>query len=381
MTSCAAGLSAHPLATQATGEVLGEVLERIGEAPDLAVLFASTAHTGAVEDIVATVRQILRPGVLVGCTSASVVGGAQEIEDAPALSLFAARFGGAGPAEPVRLQAFPGADGLAIWGLPEVGPEPRTLVLLTDPFSFPADQLLDGLAEGDGALTVLGGLAAGARGPGGNRLVLDGAVHDDGAVGVLLPAGLATTTVVSQGCRPIGDPMVVTRSEGTLLDELASEPALPRLQRLIGELTDAERTLASRGLHIGRVVDERKATFGRGDFLVRNVLGAVRERDAVAVGDEIEIGTTVQFQVRDAVSADDDLRALLGGSEAAGALLFTCSGRGTHLFGRPHHDAALVDATTPGSATAGMACAGEIGPVGGRAFLHGFTASVLLFDP
>jgi small ligand-binding sensory domain FIST len=174
--------------------------------------------------------------------------------------------------------------------------------------------------------------------------------------------------------------MVVTRSQGTLLDELASEPALPRLQRLIAHMTEDERRLAARGLHIGRVVDERKLEFERGDFLIRTVLGAVKEREAIAVGDEIEVGTTIQFQVRDAASADVDLRDLLGPTNAAGALLFTCTGRGSHLFGMPHHDAELVDAVTPGGATAGMFCAGEIGPVGGRSFMHGFTASALLFD-
>jgi small ligand-binding sensory domain FIST len=173
--------------------------------------------------------------------------------------------------------------------------------------------------------------------------------------------------------------MVVTKATGTQVHERASEPALPRLLRLVETLDAGERNLAARGLHLGRVVDERKDVFERGDFLVRNVLGAVRERGAIAVGDEVEVGAVVQFQVRDADSADEDLRALLAGRSAAGALVFTCNGRGTHLFGEPDHDAGLVSAVT-GGATAGMACAGEVGPVGGRAFLHGFTASVLLFE-
>jgi small ligand-binding sensory domain FIST len=222
------------------------------------------------------------------------------------------------------------------------------------------------------------GFASAARGPGGNRLVLDGAVHDGGAVGLVLPRGVATTTVVSQGCRPIGEPMVVTRATGTLLEELASEAALPRLLRLLEGLDPSDRNLAARGLHIGRVVDEHKDVYERGDFLIRNVLGALKEREAVAVGDEVEVGSIVQFQVRDAESADEDLRALLAGRQAEGALVFTCNGRGSHLFGRPDHDAELVAAVTDG-ATAGMFCAGELGPVGGRAWLHGFTASVLLF--
>jgi small ligand-binding sensory domain FIST len=223
-------------------------------------------------------------------------------------------------------------------------------------------------------------MASAARGPGGNRLVLDGLVVDDGAVGALLPAGALVTTVVSQGCRPIGDPMTVTRSEGQVVYELAGRPALERLVELLGSLSEEERALAQQGIHLGHVIDEHKAEFGRGDFLIRNVLGGDREAGAIAVGDDVELGATVQFQVRDAASADEDLRELLAGEHASGALVFTCNGRGIRLFGEPDHDAEVVDAHVEGGATAGMFCAGEVGPVGGRSFLHGFTASVLLFS-
>ena len=383
MTRCAAAVSEHPVAAHATGEVVGAVLEQLGSdaPPDLVFLFATAAHTGALEDVVKTVREVLRPGVLVGSTAVSVVGRDVEVEEAPGLSLLAVRLDPGAPAPvPVRLEVVsaPGGEGVAVVGLPATEPG-STLVLCPDPFTFPADRFLDGLAEHAPGVAVVGGLASAARAPGGNRLLLDGRLHDDGAVGVLLPPGIATSAVVSQGCRPIGDPLVVTRSVGTLIEELASEPALPRLLRTLEALDARDRALAARGLHVGRVVDEHKEVYERGDFLIRNVLGALRERDAVAVGDEVDVGTIVQFQVRDAESADDDLRELLAGRSATGALVFTCNGRGTHLFGRPHHDAEVVAAIADG-ATAGMFCAGELGPVGGRAWLHGFTASVLLFD-
>jgi small ligand-binding sensory domain FIST len=382
VTRCAAALSRHPLATHAAGEVIGELLERIGERPDLVVLFAATAHTGALEDVAGAVRTVLRPGVLVGTTASTVAGGAQEVEGEPALSAFAARFDD-GPPLPVRLETARTPDGWAVVGLPDdaLAPDapPRTMLLLPDPFTFPADQFLGGLAAKAPGLSVVGGLASGGHAPGGNRLLLDGAVLRDGAVGALLPGSVRSTPVVSQGCRPIGEPMIVTRAEGNLVLELASEPALRRLAAVVEALTPDDRRLAAQGLHLGVVIDERKATFGPGDFLIRNVLGADRAAEAIAVGDEVEVGATVQFQVRDADSADDDLRSLLAGRSATGALLFTCNGRGTHLFGVPDHDAALVDAIA-GGATAGMSCAGELGPVGGRTFLHGFTASVLLFD-
>ncbi|MDP9020292.1 MAG: FIST C-terminal domain-containing protein [Actinomycetota bacterium] len=375
----AAALSQHPLATHAVGEVTGQVLEEVGEAPELAVLFVSAVHTGAMEDIAAAVRSILVPDVLVGCTAASVVGGAHEVEDRPAISLWAGRMTSVAP---LRLTAEHVGDQVAVTGFPtpELLPaDGRALLVLADPFSFPVDAFLSGLREQVGVdLPVVGGLASAARGPGGNRLVLGGEVLSDGAVGVVL-GGVEVSTVVSQGCRPVGDPMIVTRGERQVIYELAGRPALDRVQELIQSLGPDDLHLAQQGLHVGRVIDERKVDYGRGDFLIRNVLGADREAKAVAVGDEIDVGDTVQFQVRDADTADEDLRDLMATSAADAALLFTCNGRGSHLFGVADHDAAIVSSAIANGPVAGMSCAGEIGPVGGRSFLHGFTASVVLF--
>lgn len=376
----ASSLSEHPLATHAVGEVAGQVLERIGEVPDLAVLFVSAAHTGAMDDIAAAVRSLLMPDVLIGCTASSVVGGPHEVEDRSAISLWAGRFG---TATPLRLNAHRHDGGVAVTGFPPAGEVPAhagAVLLLADPFSFPADIFLEALREQVGVdLPVIGGLASAARGPGGNRLVLDGTVVSDGAVGVILE-GVEVATVVSQGCRPIGDPMTVTSGERQIVYELAGRPALERVQELVASLTPDDLALVERGLHVGRVIDEHKLDYGRGDFLIRNVLGADHERRAVAVGDEVDVGDTLQFQVRDADSADEDLRHLMAAQEADGALLFTCNGRGSHLFGTPDHDAGVISDALGGVPLAGMSCAGEIGPVGGRSFLHGFTASVALFS-
>lgn len=386
----AAALSEHPLATHATGEVVGQVLERLGgRTPDLAVLFVTDAHGGALEDIGATVRAALRPGVLLGVTAVSVAGGPREVEERPAVSLWAGCFPTVGPSRPVRpvrlqgVEAGAGGDA-AFTGLPDVDhPDEQLLVVLGDPFTFPAGAFLATAARAWPGLAVAGGLASAGRGPGGNRLLLDDALFDDGAVGVLLPAGPDVATVVSQGCRPVGDPYVVTRAEGNVVRELGGQRALDRLEQIVADLGPDERAMAQRGgLHIGRVIDERRDEFGRGDFLIRAVFGADRESGAVAIGDEAEVGATLQFQVRDAGSADEDLRDLLAGRRADGALLFTCNGRGIGLFGEPDHDATVLDAVVAGGATAGMFCAGELGPVGGRNFLHGYTASMILFtDP
>ena len=376
----AASMSQHPIATQATGEVVGHVLEVLGDAPDLAVAFVTAPHAGAFEDIARTVREVLHPGTLLGATAISVLGGDHEVEEQPAITLWAARLGQS--VVPVRLDTSTSA-GIAISGLGHdlVGDErARTLVLLADPFSTPVEAFLDATPETYPGLRVIGGLASAARGPGGNRLVLDGELFSDGAVGALLPARDSLHAVVSQGCRPIGSPMTVTKSDGRIIYELAGRPALERLVELLEKLDPEERELAQRGIHLGRVIDEHKIEFDRGDFLIRTVLGGDRDVGAIAVGDEVEVGATVQFQVRDATSADHDLRELMAGRQAQGALVFTCNGRGTHLFGRPDHDAEVVNAHVEGGATAGMFCAGEVGPIGDRSFLHGFTASILLFE-
>lgn len=374
-----AAISEHPLATQATGEVVGEVLERVGEAPDLAVLFVTPPHLGLMAEIAETVRTVLRPGALLGAAASTVVGGPREVEEGPAISLWAGRVG---PVEPVRLETQRLNGGWALTGLPAQDDDapPRTLLLLTDPFTIPMDGVLDRLRAKAPGLQVVGGMASAARGPGGNRLVLDDAVYDRGAVGVLLGSSVVSGTVVSQGCRPVGQAYVVTRATADVIHDLAGVPALDRLREIVGGLTEADRALVQEGLHIGQVIDEQQDTFGPGDFLVRNVRGADAEAGDIAIGGVAPVGSTVQFQVRDAESADEDLRHLLAGQDGRAALVFTCSGRGSHLFGEPDHDARLVHDQVARGAVAGMSCAGELGPIGGRNFVHTFTASVVLFD-
>lgn len=371
------GLSEHPLATHAVGEVIGQVADGGGQEPDLAVLFATGPHTGVLEDMVKAVQTLIKPKILVGTTAVSVLGGPREAEDVPALSLWTASIDGA---EGVRINAQRSGDGISLIGFPTSTGISGTLLLLADPFSFPVDGFLQSLATNHPDLTVVGGLSSAARGPGGNRLVLDDNIYTDGAVGILLPPECAVATVVSQGCRPVGEPFVVTAVEGNHILELGGRPAVSRLQDLVNSLDEEARVLLQSGLHIGVVRDESKLDYARGDFLIRGVLGIDRDRGSVAVGDVVEIGTIVQFQVRDAASAHEDLHELLWGAAADAALVFTCNGRGAHLFQEPNHDAEAVSEALAGAPIAGMFCAGEIGPVAGENFVHGFTASVVLFS-
>ncbi|MGH9018508.1 MAG: FIST signal transduction protein [Acidimicrobiales bacterium] len=376
----AAALSEHPVPAHAVGEVAGEILDRFGERPDLALVFVTPPFAGALEDAVAAIDDILHPLVLVGCAAESVVGPHREVERTAAVALFAAR---TGPLLPLALEVAegPGAGTMTVGGWPGRIPfEPKALVLVADPYSFPVEPFLSWVDRRLPGLPVVGGVASAAQAPGGNRLALGRRVGTSGAVGVLLGPGVGVETVVSQGCRPFGHPLAVTRAEGNLIRELAGRPALERLAaQAHGSLTEAEVALLEMGgLQLGRVIDEHRESFGRGDFLLRAVLGADRRTGALAVGDVVPVGTTVQFHLRDARTADEDLRVLLKGHEADGALVFTCNGRGARLFDEPHHDARVMAELLGPVPLAGFFAAGEIGPVGGHNFLHGFTASMTL---
>jgi small ligand-binding sensory domain FIST len=299
-----------------------------------------------------------------------VLANAREVEETPGVTLWA---GGFGPVHAVNI----GPDGHVASPPPF---EPSALLLLADPFGFSAEAAFEGLAERWPGMPVIGGMASAARGPGGNRLLLDERVLLTGAVGAFLGPGIEVETVVSQGCRPIGRPLTVTASEDNVVRELAGQPAMTRLLQLANdELTEDEVAIVNRGgLHVGRVIDERKVDLGRGDFRVLNVLGANQTEGWIAIAEPVTIGDTLQFHLRDADSADDDLRALLTGRSAESALVFTCNGRGRALFGSGDHDALVVDDYLGPLPAAGMFCAGEFGAVGGRNFLHGFTASIAL---
>ena len=383
-----AALSRHPDTATAIGEVVGAVLEQIGNEPDLAVLFLTPSHLPAVEQAGATVQTLLAPAAFIGAGARGVLAAAEAVESRPGVALWAARWPSrrerAAEIHPLHLTANRPAGEDGPWQFDGLEGAPigagHGLLLLTDPFTFPADEFLGLLATSAPGMPIIGGLASAAHTPTGNRLVVGGRVVRTGAVGVIVPLDLLAPAVVSQGCRPIGKPMTVTKSTNNVLYELAGRPALDAVLDLIASLEPTERALADLGLHCGIVVDDSKLDFGRGDFLIRGVLGASREHRAVVIGDHAPIGTTVQFQVRDAATAGEDLEELLGQAEANlnGALVFTCNGRGAAMFASADHDAAIVSDAVP-QGVAGMFCAGEIGPIGRRNALHGFTASLALF--
>ena len=378
---CAAGVSTTDAGADSFAEAAARAELGLGGAPaDVAVVFAGATNLAHAEEGMAAVAERLHPGAAIGCGAQGVVGEAREVE-LGGVAVWAASLG-AGSAEAFALETSQEAGSLAVRGVPDLD-RAGALILLVDPFSFPVEPLLATLADGHPGLPVVGGLAS-ARSDGGVLLGDQGAVGA-GAVGLALE-GVRVAACVSQGARPIGPEMVITAGEGNVIDELAGKPAVARLQEAVAELSPAERELAVRGLLLGLVVDPNKPEYERGDFLVRGILAADAESGAITVGERIRVGQAVRLQVRDAASADEDLAAAVQrgvaelGGPPAGALLFTCNGRGSHMFPAPDHDARLLDDAT-GAPAAGFFCAGEIGPVGERNFVHGFTATLALLAP
>ena len=312
----AAALSTAPRTDSALEQVCAEVRPAVSGAPDLAVAFFSAHHAEAADRIARGLADRLGPRCLLGCVAESVIGNGKEVEDGPALSLWLGRW-----EKPVSLEPFHAvlertSDGPSLLGLPdgllvaEAG-DSAAVLLLGDPYTFPVDLLLNQVNENNPGLRVLGGMASGTRGPGQCRLLFNGEVRTHGAVGVLLRGAIGLRSIVSQGCRPIGRHMVVTRAEDNVILELGGKPPLQQLQQLWQSLSPQEQQLFQQGLHVGRVINEYRGDFQRGDFLVRNVLGLDRASGALAITERVRVGQTVQFHVRDAETADEDLHALL----------------------------------------------------------------------
>lgn len=386
MTRCAEALSLHEDSHEAIQAALLELTERLeGRVPRLVMGFVSSHHTEACGSLSESVLERFPGCVLAAATAESIVGGGQEIEGTPALSLWAAAdFPSRVEVRPFRIESD--ADDRACMRAlsgdhsGEVDTTARTVLLLADPFTFPSHRL-KAWNEVAPATRVFGGMASAAHAPGGNRLILNGGVYSEGAVGVALEGPVRIEGIVSQGCRPVGRTFLITRCDGNAILELGRRPALEVLQDLFESLPHEEQTLMRQGLHLGRVINEYQESFDLGDFLVGNVVGAT-ESGGLVVTDAVRVGQTVQFHVRDAASAHEDLRELLTRSKperAAGALLFTCNGRGTRLFREPNHDVSQVRSRCGEIPVSGFFAMGELGPIGGKNFVHGFTACVALF--
>jgi small ligand-binding sensory domain FIST len=379
-----AGISAGLRPRESAAEAARSAAQGLGPGEvDLAVVFASGAHLDEPEAMLAAIEAELSPAALVGCGAGGVLGAGRELESGTGVAVWAAALEG-GRARVFHATVSGDGDAGVLEGLPELGAD-AALIMLSDPYSFPTDAVLDGIAREAPGVSVLGGLSS-ARSPlGGAALFSGDGVHRSGAVGVCLN-GVEMLPCVSQGAAPFGREMTITAARDNIIHELAGRPAVEAIEQTIAELALDDRALVAAGLLIGIVIDGGKPEYEQGDFLVRGVLGADPETGSVSVGTRVEPGQVVRLHARDASSADEDLRrelrlraAAIGGQQPAGVLVFSCNGRGQSMFGACDHDASLVQEELSGTPAAGFFAAGEIGPVGGRSFLHGFTATIAVF--
>jgi len=417
-----AGTSGHPDPAMAIQHAVDRCLAGLnGARADVVMIFFSMHHVGAAGALAHVAQRRLSPSALLGCSAEAVLGGETELENAPGVSVLALGLPG------VKLCPFitddlsiPRESGPLSPGAPAsrgsvaaagIDAAHRGTILLCDPFSVPLPPLLAALARerprpvGDRRPTpIIGGLASAGARPGSNALLINDRVLKSGGVGISFSGPVQIDTVVSQGCRPLGPPMLVTGVKGQMITQLGGKPAFGVLHELIDAMPDIARQDLGKGLFLGRAVSEYKDRFGRDDFILRSVIGVDREHGALAVADILRVGQTVRFHIRDAATAHEDLALLLDAQRLydrpAAGLLFSCTGRGTRLFAEPHHDARAVSTAfaEPPSAEhkakggrplsapdptllplAGFFAAGEIGPIGPEVILHGQTAALALF--
>jgi small ligand-binding sensory domain FIST len=388
-------------------------------AVDAAFVFFSAHHLERVPDLASTVLRRLGARTLIGVSTVAAIGGMSELESAPGVSILAAHMPGVTATTftfedlpPVPAEDDPSyPDVLArLGGGIGAAPDLRFMLLLVDPFSVPLVRTLPALnkARANAKAPIFGGMASASNSPGGNALILNDRVLQSGAVGLSLRGNIHVDTVISQGCRPFGPTMVVTKAKGNIIFELGGRNAIEVIQETVLTLGDNYNQMLAGGLFIGRVIDEYKGRFGRNDFLIRNVVGVDQNRGAIAVADRVRVGQTIRLHCRDAVTAHEDLALLLDAQKLydkpKGVMLITCNGRGRKMFGSSptpnDHDALAVAKAfsplhggeflskpgkpfevqqAPPVPLAGFFANGEIGPVGDESFVHGHTACLALF--
>ena len=377
------------IAAKAVAQLLKKTLGN--EPPDLAFLFFSKHYVEEVPLLVSTIHKELSPQLLVGCMGEGVIGETEEHEGSPAVIVWAAHLPGVS-LTPIRLLANEEETTLSVKGWPEeleYRTDSPSFLLFADPFSTPIDEIFSTIEHYCPSSQAIGGVASGGMDAGENRLVLNQDIYEGGLVGVAVRGQVTIRTVVSQGCEPIGERFIVTRAEHNIIYELGGVQTLECLQKTIQELVEQQGQQAAMGLQVGIAIDEHRAQFERGDFLIRGLIGADRKSGGVALSDIVKEGQTIQFHVRDKKAASEDLNILLAHDRVGypermphGALLFSCNGRGRRFFEEPHHDVTALRERMGNIPIAGFFAGGEIGPVGGKNYLHGYTASLALFcDP
>ncbi|HET9659747.1 MAG TPA: FIST N-terminal domain-containing protein [Thermomicrobiales bacterium] len=361
-----------------------------GIVPDAVIVFASAQLVEDLPRISEAVWHHSGSMIVIGCASSGVIGQGIEFEDEPAISLVALDLPGA-ILRPVRFtqgMLESASDGKLA---ERIGVDPALVngwFVLADPFKMDGALLVERLNAAYPGLPVVGGLLAPAPGQRETWVLLNGQTYGDGGVGLSIGGAFDLMPIVSQGCEPIGEAWTITAVEDKWIETISNRPALQLLTETLATLPMDMQLEAHDHLVAGLAANEYRETFGRGDFLIRNIIGIRRETGEIAIGARPRVGQTIQFQLRDAATADLDLTATLlesqlrlGGREPVAGLLASCNGRGSGMFGTTSHDANAIERRFPGLPLGGLIAAGEIGPVGSKTFIHGFTSSLGLIVP
>jgi small ligand-binding sensory domain FIST len=381
---------------------INECLDKLNGFPrpiDLAMVFVQSSLRQEMDLIPSRLRRQLDPKVLIGCTGGGVIGNATEVELGPALSLTVAQLPDVElngfyleddelPSPDAPPEAWRDVLGLARWD------SAPSFLLMADAFDFELEALLRGLDYAYPKSIKLGGLASDARQPGGNRLVLNHQLHSRGLVGLAMAGNIRVQPVVAQGCRPIGQSMTITRGERNLIYEIDGLPPLEQLEKTVRGLSARDRKVAETSLFVGIGTEPAFTVESilnsqpnpKRDFLIRNLIGLDTRKNALVVGAQVRPGQELQFHLRDAQASAQDLEKMLDrfqsqATQPRGGILFSCLGRGEHLYKQAHHDSAEFRKRFPEAALGGFFCNGEIGPVGGSSYLHGYTSCFAMMGP
>lgn len=383
------GLSQDKDGRKALEGLAAKVREDLGgKSCDLALLFLSEGHSGLEpREAVRAFRGQVSAGHLIGCNANGVIGDRDEVEMEPAISVLAMHLPNVrmapfslSPEEIGRIAT--GAD--LVQELDLYPTDDPGFIILADPMSCDVTRLLDLFNQGYAKRPVVGGLASGGVVGAPNWLALDDEIYASGAVGMAVAGDIEFETVVSQGCRPIGEPFAITKAEQNVLFELAGKAALEAFRQVYEKLPAGDQQLAQHSLFVGLARDEFRADMRRGDFLIRNILGADRRSGALVIGEMLQVGQTLQFQLRDAATSKEDLEILLRRIVAPrrpaseGGILVSCCGRGKGLFGEPHHDVTLIQKLRGPFPLTGFFANGEFGPIDQKNYVHGYTSSLTL---
>jgi len=386
--TAASHLVLAPYSEKATVEAARHTLQAVGGHVSCAYVFASADYRPYLPDFLEIIQLHGHVPLLMGCSGSGLVGAGVEAEQASGFSLLFMDL----PhtrlhplvLSPEQVEAAEGGPAEQWHRTTGLRPEDvDAWTVLADPGNFPIEPLLAQWNTAYPGIPCVGGLSSGGR-EGSDIFLYQNRKLVEGALMLGFKGGLRIETLVSQGCRPVGEPFTITGADRNFVTSLGSRPAYEILQETFEQLPPEDQELAQGNLFAGLATSEYVDEFKTGDFLIRNLLGADPKQGVLALGAFPRTGQTLQFQLRDRRSADAELRQLAADHVAKGtkpfaSLLFPCIGRGEQLFGKPHHDAQELQTMFGAHAGAGFFCNGEIGPVGGKTFIHGYTASVALF--